>query len=222
MGLKKCHECGNKVSTEAAACPACGAPVKVEEQKPQSKRTSRTGCLLLGVGAIFVLTCVGIFSVDEPRSEPPSSRPSSAAEPAAEQPDRPADAIVRALAAAGFEDGLGGRGWHRSRLDDGTWVAILRKTFGPNEVSCLLESSSSDTLDYVELEAELYEPGVLEEEVTANFSEAVAIVYPDAPDDLVEAIELEREWSDGSWRLTRELYRNGGYGVKLRKENDER
>lgn len=28
MTLIKCHECGTDVSTEAAACPKCGAPVK--------------------------------------------------------------------------------------------------------------------------------------------------------------------------------------------------
>lgn len=33
MALIKCHECGNDVSTEAAACPKCGAKPK----KPQNK-----------------------------------------------------------------------------------------------------------------------------------------------------------------------------------------
>lgn len=28
MALISCHECGKQVSTEAAACPACGAPPK--------------------------------------------------------------------------------------------------------------------------------------------------------------------------------------------------
>jgi uncharacterized membrane protein YvbJ len=28
MSLKACHECGNQVSSNAAACPKCGAPMK--------------------------------------------------------------------------------------------------------------------------------------------------------------------------------------------------
>jgi uncharacterized membrane protein YvbJ len=28
MSLKTCHECGHKVSSEAAACPGCGAQVR--------------------------------------------------------------------------------------------------------------------------------------------------------------------------------------------------
>lgn len=28
MALQSCHECGHQVSTEAAACPSCGAPAK--------------------------------------------------------------------------------------------------------------------------------------------------------------------------------------------------
>jgi len=28
MALKKCHECGQQVSTSAKACPRCGAKVK--------------------------------------------------------------------------------------------------------------------------------------------------------------------------------------------------
>lgn len=41
MALVKCHECGGKLSTEAAACPSCGAPRReaapaVEEAAPRS------------------------------------------------------------------------------------------------------------------------------------------------------------------------------------------
>ena len=36
MSLRKCHECGNDVSTEASACPKCGAKIK-HEKKPMSK-----------------------------------------------------------------------------------------------------------------------------------------------------------------------------------------
>ena len=34
MALIKCHECGRDVSTLAAACPGCGAPIRKEGPKP--------------------------------------------------------------------------------------------------------------------------------------------------------------------------------------------
>ena len=48
MGLRKCKECGNEVSTEAASCPKCGAVTK-----------KKTG--LLGyIGAAFLILIGGI------------------------------------------------------------------------------------------------------------------------------------------------------------------
>lgn len=44
MALKKCRECGKQVSTRAAACPSCGAPVKA---KKNSLARSGCGCLIL-------------------------------------------------------------------------------------------------------------------------------------------------------------------------------
>lgn len=46
MALIKCHECGAQVSTEAKACPRCGAAPK----KPQS--------LVVKVGGAFIGACV--------------------------------------------------------------------------------------------------------------------------------------------------------------------
>lgn len=93
MGLTKCHECGNKVSTEAAACPACGAPVEAE-RKPTKKKRSRTGCLVLGGLAIFVLTCAGVLSE---LPEPDPSRRSSAASDAPPKTWRDKDASTMAF-----------------------------------------------------------------------------------------------------------------------------
>lgn len=42
MPLVKCHECGNDVSTEAKACPSCGAKVK----KPTSRALKLIGLAL--------------------------------------------------------------------------------------------------------------------------------------------------------------------------------
>lgn len=44
MALQPCFECGQQVSTEAAACPSCGAPVRRPQVSPQeyaNKLTSR-------------------------------------------------------------------------------------------------------------------------------------------------------------------------------------
>ncbi|HSH98414.1 MAG TPA: zinc-ribbon domain-containing protein [Methyloradius sp.] len=60
MALIKCHECGHEISTEAKACPQCGAEPK-----------QKTGCLAY-IG-IFIVVCIIInaFSKgDETSSKP--------------------------------------------------------------------------------------------------------------------------------------------------------
>lgn len=50
MALKKCKECGNDVSTEAASCPKCGAPIK-----------KQMGCLGF-IGSVFlILIVIGVI-----------------------------------------------------------------------------------------------------------------------------------------------------------------
>lgn len=49
MALTKCKECGNEVSTDAAACPKCGA-------KPKR----RTGCFTWMVATLLVVTFIGM------------------------------------------------------------------------------------------------------------------------------------------------------------------
>jgi hypothetical protein len=60
MALQVCHECGAKVSSQAASCPHCGAPVRqLSQDIPAAqppvtrKRKSRKGLLILF--AIFAL-----------------------------------------------------------------------------------------------------------------------------------------------------------------------
>jgi hypothetical protein len=52
MALIRCKECGDTVSTKAAACPHCGAPVVRARKKPG-------GCLtavaLLGIGWLIIM-----------------------------------------------------------------------------------------------------------------------------------------------------------------------
>ncbi len=49
MALKKCRECGNRVSTKADKCPNCGAPLK---------KSTKIGCLGSIVVIIFVLIII--------------------------------------------------------------------------------------------------------------------------------------------------------------------
>jgi hypothetical protein len=57
MALIKCHECGKDVSTEATACPNCGAGVR----KPSSE--SSGGLLILGIFVVGVLVVGLLFIV---------------------------------------------------------------------------------------------------------------------------------------------------------------
>lgn len=50
MALIKCHECGNDVSTEAAACPKCGA--KPKKSVPPSN-----------IGAAIIVIAIVIFAI---------------------------------------------------------------------------------------------------------------------------------------------------------------
>lgn len=55
MALIKCKECGNDVSTEAKACPKCGAKVVV----PRATKPASTGAIVIAVlGTIAVVAVV--------------------------------------------------------------------------------------------------------------------------------------------------------------------
>jgi hypothetical protein len=61
MALKKCKECGNDVSTEAAACPKCGAVTK-----------KKSGFLRFIGGAVLIfITLVAIVALVNGISNPP-------------------------------------------------------------------------------------------------------------------------------------------------------
>lgn len=82
MALIKCHECGAQVSTEAKACPSCGAAPKV----PQSK------IVTFGGGFIAVVVLLGVVgSCVKPDAPPKPSGPSAGvAAPAPAEPQRKA------------------------------------------------------------------------------------------------------------------------------------
>ena len=70
MALEPCRECGQQVSTEAAACPHCGTrdPTgKVKQKLQQQQKRATKGCLMVGGGLfiflaiIWVLSALGLF-----------------------------------------------------------------------------------------------------------------------------------------------------------------
>lgn len=52
MAIRECSECGKDVSSKAAACPNCGAPVDKRKDRGQ-----REGCFLqtLNAGCVLIL-----------------------------------------------------------------------------------------------------------------------------------------------------------------------
>ena len=112
-----------------------------------------------------------------------------------------------------------GEGWHKSKVD-GVWNAVLRRRFGQNEVSCLLESADISTVHRVELEAEFYQPGQHEAAMLLQFSQSAQILMHPAtpPREFAEAVANKGEWSNNQWELVRESYANGGFGLMLRRK----
>lgn len=108
--------------------------------------------------------------------------------------------------------------WQRSNLTN-EWYATLRKKFGENEVSCLLESDSSSTVKRIELEAEFYQPGLYENEMLLQFAQSAQVLMHPAtpPREFAEAVVNKSTWKNAQWKLTAEDYTNGGFGLTLRK-----
>ena len=82
MALTKCHECGQDVSTQAKACPTCGAQVK----KPSG---ARLGLFLLAV--LGVLSLIGLATRDRSTSDLPSGPPAQAPAATSTTPTKPPD-----------------------------------------------------------------------------------------------------------------------------------
>jgi hypothetical protein len=81
MAVGKCRECGNVVSTEAAACPHCGAP------KPTKKPVDPVadGCAVLFTAMLVVgLAALGIYYLVNRQDQP--SNPSENSQPASQSP----------------------------------------------------------------------------------------------------------------------------------------
>lgn len=213
MNTTYCPHCRGLVSIQAVSCPHCGAPV--QELLRRQRGSFENGCALV-VGVVLLLALAWYASRDRrPRVAESPTASTSTADAQRYDPNSPT-LLIAALKSVGLQEDPGGKGWHRSDFD-GIWNAVVRKRFGQNEVSCLIESNRSDAVQRVELEAEFHHPGVFEREILTQFAQALAAVYPNAPRELAEAIAAQREWKGESWHLTREPYKNRGYGLMLRR-----
>lgn len=65
MALQPCRECGHEVSSEAAACPKCAAPIRpAKAVKPQGEgaflKTLNCGCIVAIIFVVFVVVAVAM------------------------------------------------------------------------------------------------------------------------------------------------------------------
>jgi hypothetical protein len=89
MALKKCKECENDVSTEAASCPKCGAPIK-----------KQSGCLSLIGWAFVILIMFGVIGSmmnDGSSTLPPNTATESLDRSATEESVQPSPARAGGL-----------------------------------------------------------------------------------------------------------------------------
>lgn len=104
MALVASKECSKQVSTEAAACPHCGAPVKTTKQS-QVTPESKTGCGAIVLVGIVLVIILGALSGNNGGSSS-GSRP----------PDEPLKATVAAGAKGFTVRNLDGYDWSNCDL----------------------------------------------------------------------------------------------------------
>jgi hypothetical protein len=103
MALKPCRECKEMVSTEAKACPHCGASDPTGVQK-QAHQRGAIGCLsILVVIAVVVAIASSGGSNNSPNTNSPTSTNSSATTSTSASSNGPREALVgnRAVAQLG-------------------------------------------------------------------------------------------------------------------------
>ena len=77
MAMIKCKECKKKISSLAATCPNCGAPVteEVKEKAKKKKSSHGTGCLIFVIAVVgSIWFAVYIANIAEKKIDPDSSQ----------------------------------------------------------------------------------------------------------------------------------------------------
>jgi len=123
-------------------------------------------------------------------------------------------AMIEALEDLGLDDGRDGPAWNRSGFD-GAWSTVLERTDGPNEISCLLESTSPDRIETVVLELEIRDAERETSHLLHGFAQAINVVYPEAPRALARAVEAHRPWRSLNCKLTVGPLDRSGYELRL-------
>ena len=93
MALTKCRECGQRISSKAAACPHCGSPLKGKAR--QTKPIGCCGIITLGVFGLFALALIATMLTPGggKRGNPKPNEPVATAPPApATAPPEPSNA----------------------------------------------------------------------------------------------------------------------------------
>lgn len=114
MALRPCKECGDKISTEAEACPRCGAK--------QPKPTSRWTILIGGLFAIFVAKSV--FTRADAPSAPPPPEPTAEQKAATAKGDREINIV------------LNGANWLKSSMKKPETFKLLKAGMIDGKVIC--------------------------------------------------------------------------------------
>lgn len=148
MALEKCKECGGQISTEAKACPHCGAQ--------PSKRASRAGVLFVALVVILVIG-VKFGTPDAPGASPVSeaaAKMASQQEEAKWQCRQFVERSLKAPSTASFQDMRDFTAWG---TDDGPYgvkgYVDSQNSFGAKlrmEFVCTLEKNGG-TWKLVEL-----------------------------------------------------------------------
>lgn len=221
--MRTCRECKNKYSSKAPACPQCGRPA------PKTNRAAQLFlfALVLGAGAVGV----GVIKYNvTPQSAQakladlvPDAIPGSqdikntiAPDAQTQDPNGP-QAVITAIKSAGLRDA--GDGWRSlNGAQEPTWGAKLATQFGANEVSVTLQSGQENTVDRIEIKAEILQSKAGDAQVINQFTRVIAAIYPEAPQELLRAVNDDGTWSGEGWRLTRENIPSGGYVLRLSKK----
>lgn len=59
MALIQCPECGTEVSSEAAACPKCGHPLRA---KPSGGINAKDPVHVIGIVLVIIILLIGVVS----------------------------------------------------------------------------------------------------------------------------------------------------------------
>ena len=73
MALTTCKDCGREVSTSAASCPGCGAPITSAPIEKKTSSGAGVGCLVVGIVVVGLMFIIGNLDAPSPAGSSSSS-----------------------------------------------------------------------------------------------------------------------------------------------------